>query len=698
MASAGGWLGRCCCAFNCCSWQSPARESNLEEFYFRPDHPWDDCLRRHVVSTHIGAIRNSARSFLPSAVAEAHAWDIYREALAVQERKKWPTVGASIERRTFAYTTCVYNDEKIKAHVCIACAGVFPNTHSVRSEISIFDGAWLLSVSDSCLRENFSWDLFRQRYAAPGSPLHPQSVRNDDGMNADYSRWLLRLHSEHCSPPSFEKEPYLLCCPEDHTCQHGCHTQGLLCPHCRIPICMECATCLRNNQGIPKALANDNWWGYIQSWIFEQGVTWMEKTVSMPFWTGLTVFTLGRKDNERSNRKQHLMHAPMYSADRRVAFKGQLFSAPADWNGLLKQLEDFEKAEILRCTQPDEGPDLPVLGQVLAARVQIQLTSGIVNLKEHLKQATVRRHIVERLILLWRDAGHPDFKRVFMEKVHRRCALLADTDAPTIPKDVCEFLDLKGDGDGGEGVYEGVDKAATPAEPLRSEDDLQRDMGRSRPLLLFPQRDSDANKEVGPSRLNAWSQVNHLTVTTGSKLIDQFCSSYIPRVFSLSLPFCVGGPDFRGQARHRRTAAEAPVLDLDAFTAMMARRVEAQIKWDWDLLPGLWSVSFASKVNMSVSLGMRRSLRRCGADGMSNQKIGAATARIYKLLHEGEYIDSAGRRNCLTLLVPSPVFVGSSRRGGDVRMSRRRENTGTHNDYCVLRFEAMCRRWATSWA
>ena len=49
-----------------------------------------------------------------------HAWDIYREALAVQERKKWPTVGASIERRTFAYTTCVYNDEKIKAHVCIA--------------------------------------------------------------------------------------------------------------------------------------------------------------------------------------------------------------------------------------------------------------------------------------------------------------------------------------------------------------------------------------------------------------------------------------------------------------------------------------------------------------------------------------------------------------------------------------------------
>ena len=102
----------------------------------------------------------------------------------------------------------------------------------------------------------------------------------------------------------------------------------------------------------------------------------------------------------------------------------------------------------------------------------------------------------------------------------------------------------------------------------------------------------------------------------------------------------------------------------------------------------------ASKSNTGASAAVRR----WGADGRANQKIGAATARIYKLLHEGEYIDSAGRRNCLTLLVPSPVFVGSSRRGGDVRMSRRRENTGTHNDYCVLRFEAMCRRWATSWA
>ena len=79
----------------------------------------------------------------------------------------------------------------------------------------------------------------------------------------------------------------------------------------------------------------------------------MENTVSMPFWTGLAVFTLGRKDNERSHRRRHMMHDGVYSATSRVAFKGQLFSAPADWNGLLQQLEELEKAEVLRCVEED---------------------------------------------------------------------------------------------------------------------------------------------------------------------------------------------------------------------------------------------------------------------------------------------------------------------------------------------------------
>ena len=70
----------------------------------------------------------------------------------------------------------------------------------------------------------------------------------------------------------------------------------------------------------------------------------------------------------------------------------------------------------------------------------------------------------------------------------------------------------------------------------------------------------------------------------------------------------MGGPDFRGTARRRRCFDDSPMLELCAYTTMMARRVEAQVRWDWDLLPGLQSLSFASRVNQSVGISLSKSL------------------------------------------------------------------------------------------
>ena len=184
-------------------------------------------------------IHESANAFLPNIVARACAWDIYREALAVQERKKWPTVGAAIDRRIFAYTSFVYSDVKIKAHICYACAGIFPNANRIHSEIMIRRGEWLFSLSNKCLRDHFSWASFRQRYAAPGSPLHPLGAQDCDGANADYKKWVLRLHPDYETIEASEKEPYLLCCPEDHSCKHGCQTLNHVCPECEFTICRE---------------------------------------------------------------------------------------------------------------------------------------------------------------------------------------------------------------------------------------------------------------------------------------------------------------------------------------------------------------------------------------------------------------------------------------------------------------------------
>ena len=52
---------------------------------------------------------------------------------------------------------------------------------------------------------------------------------------------------------------------------------------------------LQDRQTVPESLANDNWYGYLQHWIYKFGVTWMEKTVSTPFWIGMTL-PLARAD------------------------------------------------------------------------------------------------------------------------------------------------------------------------------------------------------------------------------------------------------------------------------------------------------------------------------------------------------------------------------------------------------------------
>ena len=145
------------------------------------------------------------------------------------------------------------------------------------------------------------------------------------------------------------------------------------------------------------------------------------------------------------------------------------------------------------------------------------------------------------------DMGHPDYVIVDMRQVERLAEQLAATDEPTIPSGLVEFLE--GADDDGDQPFSGVDKAATPAERVHSEADLTREVERLRPQSLVAQRDSDANRDVPGSRNSALAQFSNLSVQIGPTLIQQFKSSYIPRVLCVPLPWCVGGPDV---PRHQR--------------------------------------------------------------------------------------------------------------------------------------------------
>ncbi len=62
---------------------------------------------------------------------------------------------------------------------------------------------------------------------------------------------------------------------------------------------------------------------------------------------------------------------------------------------------------------------------------------------------------------------------------------------------------------------------------------------------------------------------------------------------------------------------------------MMAGRVEAQMKWDWDLNPSVFSLHFASQVNLSMSLCLKRALRKGGcADIVNDKNLSRAACNI----------------------------------------------------------------------
>ena len=180
---------------------------------------------------------------------------------------------------------------------------------------------------------------------------------------------------------------------------------------------------------------------------------------------------------------------------------------------------------------------------------------------------------------------------------------------------------------------------------MHSPGELLRDLELARLQTLVAQRDSDANRDVASSRDNDLSQFSTLALQTGSNLMSQFESSYIPRVFCTTLPWCVGCPDFKGTTWRR--VEDAPMVSLDTYTAMMAARCEYQIRVDWDFNPGLFSLAFASKVNLCQSMSVQRTLRRGAHGPEADAEIGAATVRIYKLLWEGEYMNAAGQRTAV---------------------------------------------------
>ncbi|MDA8609317.1 hypothetical protein N9L19_00220 [bacterium] len=87
----------------------------------------DRVLKAHSLRVHKEEIQNIAL------VEEYFVWDVYTAALAVQERRSVPVVGAAVDRRSSQSTLEVYKDDRIKALICFCCAQVCLNSGGCNS-------------------------------------------------------------------------------------------------------------------------------------------------------------------------------------------------------------------------------------------------------------------------------------------------------------------------------------------------------------------------------------------------------------------------------------------------------------------------------------------------------------------------------------------------------------------------------------
>ncbi|MDA8609479.1 hypothetical protein N9L19_01030 [bacterium] len=147
----------------------------------------------------------------------------------------------------------------------------------------------------------------------------------------------------------------------------------------------------------------------------------------------MSLFSIDRKAAHRRQNRNLL--GTIYEGRGRVLFKGQVFTAPEGWQGILEQLQRAADEEAL--------VSLPVQGAALAARGRITIASGLVYLNKLLRQATVRRNVVEQLVRMRRDAGHPDYQKLDMQYVRRRVRELASSEEPDMPNGLVELLNAE---------------------------------------------------------------------------------------------------------------------------------------------------------------------------------------------------------------------------------------------------------------
>ncbi len=200
----------------------------------------------------------------------------------------------------------------------------------------------------------------------------------------------------------------ILCCPEDVSPSQSCrHDHQHICSKCNVPICNECWRLSTQSRKIPKALANDNFIGYVHQFLVDHKVTWLESIIAGPVFSGLVTYYIEGPSSER----HHMMEAVVGKPDHAYGVRGNLFSFLLPWEEIMAQL--FKKVE---AGDLSEWP----LNRYEAARVvRVRLVRGPQQILDKFRELRVRSWVVRKLAHIYIERHQADLcNRPGVLKIH----------------------------------------------------------------------------------------------------------------------------------------------------------------------------------------------------------------------------------------------------------------------------------------
>ena len=533
------------------------------------------------------------------------------------------------------------------------------------------------------LLNNCSHALWRRRYVQNvrktkttnpldmAEPLmEPWSSLSEKEKHRHISQWAIDMRV-------FDKRTLLFGCTEDVTCtapgQHTLHDAELnsgqyvrrMCPHCAVPVCHDCWSKLylfKDSSTIPMSLSNDHYYGYVNRFLVDNRVTWLECAAASVCWSTMLVYYL-------EDPYGHLMAEPMGKPQSRTKVKGNLFSFNMPWEDIEKcchsaslQAKSPQREEL---QQLQEELGLPHSEEVLEKLVNVHIRFGNKDLTAHLKGLTMRVAVVQGLVDIMRSSGYHGYEAGGVNAPNKVAQRLKEryTDvygqASFIPAAVLRAVNVQNKSS----ISIVQEKHATPAEAAK---DIREWDKTLRPQHIVAERSVQSQGNVHENYKHVFAKYSTFEIESGTKLTEQFLPWYIGMAFPFTLPLAVGGYDVPFQSRWRRPEDEdvpypratlpnwlpgdhglvGPACKVRLFdiTRGLPQRIEGQFRQHWGLTPALWNLYFREQINLGISLSVNRQRDIQAPDGSVDEDAAMAAAALLEKLEKGYYLTNGKRR------------------------------------------------------